>query len=314
MPSCNILINLKNPIDAFCLKPRHLDLLQAALPQARIEVAETRERFLEKLPEAECALVWNFRPEWYPLAPRLRTLFTPAAGNDWVASDPSGRVRTVYGRFHGRIMRESLLSMMLYFTRRVGRSLSDQQSRVWGRNGYSSCTALFSQQVLIIGCGALGCSIAELLKAFGCRVVGVRRTPQLGAVPHLDRMVAFADLEAELPAADHVVLLLPGGETTNGIITARHFSLMKQGAFLYNLGRGNCYAEADLLAALAGGPLAGAGLDVFAQEPLPPESALWQLPNLLITPHASAISQEYLDLFLQDWLRDLTTLHDITVR
>lgn len=314
MPSCNILINLKNPIDAFSLKARHLDLLQAALPQARIEVAETRERFLEKLPEAECALVWNFRPEWYPLAPRLRTLFTPAAGNDWVAPDPSGRVRTVYGRFHGRIMRESLLSMMLYFTRRVGRSLSDQQSRMWGRDGYSSCVALFSQQVLIIGCGALGCSVAELLKAFGCRVVGVRRTPQPSAAPHLDRMVTFAELEAELPAADHVVLLLPGGEATNGIITARHFSLMKQGAFLYNLGRGNCYAEADLLAALAGGPLAGAGLDVFAQEPLPPESALWQQPNLLITPHASAISQEYLDLFLQEWLRDLTTSHDITAR
>ncbi len=314
MPIDTILVNLKHPIDAFSLKARHLELLKAALPQAIIEVAETRDRFLERLPEAECALVWNFKPEWYQRAPRLRLLFTPAAGNDWVAPDPGGRVRTVYGSFHGRIMRESLLAMMLYFNRNMGKSLADQRNSIWGRNGYSASVALFSQQVLIIGCGALGCSIAELLKAFGCRVVGVRRTAQIGAVPHLDRMVTFADLEAELPAADHVVVLLPGGEATDNIITARHFSLMKQGAFLYNLGRGNCYCEADLLAALMHGPLGGAGLDVFAQEPLPPESALWQLPNLLITPHASAISQEYLDLFLQEWLRDLTTLHDITVR
>lgn len=303
-----ILINLKNSIDAFSLKPRHLDLLRAALPQARIEVAETRECFLGKLPEAECGLVWNFKPEWYQLAPRLQMLFTPAAGNDWVAPDPSGRVRTVYGSFHGRIMRESLLAMMLYFTRRVGKSVSDQHQRIWGRNDYSSCVGLFSQQVLIIGCGALGSSVAELLKAFGCRVVGVRRTPQLGAVPHIDRMVTFEQLEEELPAADHVVLLLPGGAATDNIITARHFSLMKPGAVLYNLGRGNCYGEADLLAALTDGPLAGAGLDVFAQEPLPPDSALWQQPNLLMTPHASAISEEYLDLFLQDLLKELKTV------
>ena len=80
---------------------------------------------------------------------------------------------------------------------------------------------------------------------------------------------------------------------------------MKQGAFLYNLGRGNCFGEEELMNALMDGPLAGAGLDVFTEEPLPASSPLWDQPNVLITPHSSAISQEYIDLFIQEWLETL---------
>jgi phosphoglycerate dehydrogenase-like enzyme len=80
---------------------------------------------------------------------------------------------------------------------------------------------------------------------------------------------------------------------------------MKPGAYLYNLGRGNCYREDDLLHALNNGPLAGAGLDVFAEEPLNPASTLWKQSNVLITPHSSAISREYIDLFIGEWLETL---------
>lgn len=304
----NLLISLQNPIDAFSAKPHHITQIQEALPDTRIVVAESKEHFLSHLPDAECALVWSFKAEWYRHAPRLKALFTPAASKDWVASDPSGQVRTIYGSFHGAIMRESLLSMMLYFNRRLGKSLADQKSNVWGRNEYSLCVSLFNQLVLIVGCGALGLAMAELLKAFGARVIGVRRNPPDTHPPQIDRMVSFTCLESELPLADHVVLLLPGGTETDGIITAKQFALMKPGAFLYNLGRGNCYQEADLVAALTHGPLTGAALDVFAEEPLPPGSPLWEQPNILITPHSSAISQEYLDLFIREWLERLATL------
>src|SRR6185369_5105247 len=100
----NLLIHLHNNVDAFTLKPRHVDQIREALPDARITVAEGNRDFMEKLPQAECALVWVFKPDWYDNAPKLKMLFTPAAGHDWVASDPSGRVRTFYGSFHGRIM------------------------------------------------------------------------------------------------------------------------------------------------------------------------------------------------------------------
>jgi phosphoglycerate dehydrogenase-like enzyme len=305
----NLLIHLHNNVDAFSLKPRHIDQIRAALPDVRITVAEGNSDFLEKLPEAECALVWVFKPEWYDRAHRLKALFTPAAGHDWVAGDPSGRVRASYGSFHGRIMRESLLSMMLYFNRRIGTSLDDQRNRVWGRHNYSVCAGLFAQRVMIVGYGSLGRSMAELLKAFGAKITAVRRTVDgMECHPNVDNMITFDRMEEELPGADHVVLLLPGGTATDGIFTARHFKAMKPGACLYNLGRGNCYLEEDLIDALKNGSIAGAGLDVFAGEPLPADSPLLDLPNVLITPHSSAISREYIDLFIQEWLETLRDL------
>lgn len=304
-----LLIHLHNSVDAFALKQRHIDLLRELLPDTRITVADGNRDFLDKLPEADCALVWVFKAEWYAMAPHLKVLFTPAAGHDWVAEDPAGRVRTFYGSFHGRIMRESLLAMMLHFNRQMEKSLEDRKNRVWGRLGYQGNAALFSQSVLIVGFGALGRSIAGLLKAFGTKVVAVKRaTTGFEGHPDIDRVIAFDRLEEELPHADHVVLVLPGGMETDGIFTARHFAAMKPGSYLYNLGRGNCYREEDLVHALGNGPLAGAGLDVFAEEPLDQASPLWGFDSVLLTPHSSAISREYIDLFMEEWLGTLAEL------
>lgn len=306
MKISNLLVHLNNNIDAFTLKPRHIQQIRQSLPEVGITVAASDSDFMDRLPDAEYAMVWVFKPEWYATAPRLKALFTPAAGRDWVAADPSGRVVTCHGSFHGRIMRESLLSMMLYFNRRLGKSLEDQGRRMWGRLDYSGCIGLFSQRVMIVGLGALGQSMAELLKAFGVHITGVKRNPEsLAGCPFVDRVISFDTMEEELPEADHVVLLLPGGTATDGIFTARHFNVMKPGAYLYNLGRGNCYREEDLVVALENGRLAGAGLDVFAEEPLPASSPLWEKHNVLITPHSSAISREYIDLFIQEWLETL---------
>jgi phosphoglycerate dehydrogenase-like enzyme len=148
-----------------------------------------------------------------------------------------------------------------------------------------------------------------LLKAFGAHVTGVKRNLAGSAeTAGIDRMITFDRLEEELPYADHVVLVLPGGKETDGIFTARHFNPMKPGAYLYNLGRGNCYREEDLATALENGPLAGAALDVFAEEPLPLSSLLWGRKNVVITPHSSAVSREYIDLFIQEWLETLRGL------
>lgn len=302
----NLLIHLHNNVAAFSLKQRHIDQICKLLPDTRITIADGNRDFLEKLTEADCVLTWVFKSDWYKAAPKLKALFTPAAGHDWVAEDPAGLVRTFYGSFHGRIMRESLLSMMLHFNRNIKKSLEDQKDRIWGRHGYNECNALFGQRVLIVGFGSLGRSMAELLKAFGAGITAVKRDISgFENNPNVDKLITFDRLEEELPNADHVVFVLPGGAETDGIFTARHFSALKPGAYLYNLGRGNCYREEELLIALKNGPLAGAGLDVFAEEPLPPASPLWEQPNVLITPHSSAISQEYIDLFIQEWIEIL---------
>ena len=299
----NLLINLHNSVDSFSIKSRHIDMIRQAFPDVELDIVDNKQDFLNKLPGAECDLTWLFQAGWYAGAKRLKAVYTPAAGHDWVTPDPSGQVECHYGRFHGRIMRESLLSMMLYFNRRIDKTVENQKVRQWNRQELDGSRSLFSQQVLIIGYGALGQQMAELLLAFGARVTGVRRTPittQNGV-----RLITLDELEVALPEADHIVFVLPGGKATDALFSKAHFNRLKPGAFLYNLGRGNCYCEEDLIAALKGGRLAGAGLDVFSTEPLPLTSPLWDLPNVLITPHSSAISNEYIDLFTQEWIESL---------
>lgn len=298
-----LLVNLKNEVDSFSIKPRHLERIREAFPDIRLIEATGREEFKARLPDAVWLMTWVFRPQWYAKAPKLEAVFTPAAGYDWAPPDPTGRVKNYYGHFHGRIMRESLLAMMLYFNRRLAPASDNRKKKIWDRRIYDGASSLFSQQVLLVGYGAIGRQMAELLKAFGARITGVKRsTAGFENDPSAERVVTFAKLDEELPIADHVVLMLPGGPETDNLFSERQFDRMKPGSYLYNVGRGNCYREEDLVAALTNGPLAGAGLDVFHEEPLPPSSPLWELPNTLITPHASAISREYLDLFIEEWI------------
>jgi D-2-hydroxyacid dehydrogenase (NADP+) len=192
---------------------------------------------------------------------------------------------------------------MLYFNRRLAQASENRKEKIWDRRIYDGASSLFSQRVLIVGYGAIGRQMAKLLKAFGAQITGVKRSPEgFENDSYAERVVSFAEMEEELPGADHVVLVLPGGPATDDLFTRQQFDRMKPGSYLYNLGRGNCYREDDLVRALINGPLAGAGLDVFHEEPLHPSSALWKLPNALITPHASAISQEYLDLYIEEWI------------
>jgi D-2-hydroxyacid dehydrogenase (NADP+) len=303
MEQKELLVNLENKVDAFSVKPRHLDRIREAFPGIRLIVTSGREDFLEKLTDAVRIMTWSFREEWYEKAPLLEAVFTPAAGHDWVLPDPSGRVKNFYGSFHGRIMRESLLAMMLYFNRRLAPALDNQKKGIWDRRVFDGSSALFSQRVVIVGYGNIGRQAAELLKAFGARITGVKRNiAGYEKDPFSEKVISFDKLADELPLADHVVLILPGGSETEGLFTERHFGWMKAGSCLYNLGRGNCCREDDLVRALTSGHLAGAGLDVFPLEPLPPSSPLWTLPNVLITPHASAISREYLDLYIEEWI------------
>jgi len=298
-----LLVYLKSDVDSFSIKPSHLDRISAAFPEMHIVEARDREDFCEKMDGVDWIMTWYFRPEWYERAQRLEAVFTPAAGHDWVPPDPSGRVKNYYGHFHGRIMRESLLAMMLHFNRRVARAMDNQKSGIWDRRVFDGSSSLFNQRVLIVGYGNIGRQAAELIRAFGAKITGIKRNIEgYENDPYAEKVASFEKLPEELPAADHVALILPGGPGTDGIFSLRYLSCMKKGSYLYNLGRGNCCREADLVRVLTDGPLAGAGLDVFPEEPLPQGSPLWKLPNVLITPHASAISDEYLNLYLDEWI------------
>lgn len=168
--------------------------------------------------------------------------------------------------------------------------LDAQRDREWGRRTRDEGPIdLREQTLVIIGLGAIGAHVGRIAQAIGLHVIGVRRSPRRPDDP-VDEMFTPAQLDDVLPRADWLVLATPLTEQTRGMIDARALGLLPQGARLINVARGGVVVEPDLIAALQSGRLGGAYLDVFAKEPLPPESPLWELPEVIITPHNSAVS------------------------
>lgn len=294
-----VVVYLEHGVSVFSVTDRELTSLAARLPEREFLRVRSESAFLEALSEASAAVVWDFRAEWYALAPRLELVATPSAGRERVHADPSGRVRVAYGSFHGAIMAESLLAMMLFMNRRLGHAEQARRERAWDRSAYVTTRALAGQVALILGYGHIGAEMARLLSAVGMRVCGLRRDP-MRAPAGAERVYALPELQAALAEADHAVCILPGDESTTHLIDAAALERMKPTAYLYNLGRGNAVDEGALRAALTNGRIAGAFLDVFREEPLPDASPLWDTPNLHVTPHASAIRDDYLSSFFRE--------------
>jgi phosphoglycerate dehydrogenase-like enzyme len=161
---------------------------------------------------------------------------------------------------------------------------------------------------LIIGAGGLGSEAARRLSALGARCIGLRRRPELGPPAGFAEVAGLDRLEAELPAADILVLAAPLTADTAEVMTRARLELLPKGAIVVNVARGALLDEAALAERLAAGRLRGAVLDVFRREPLESDSPLWRLPNALVVPHVSPVSPgrfwpRQLDLFLDNWRR-----------
>jgi D-2-hydroxyacid dehydrogenase (NADP+) len=300
-----IVVWLEHEIEAFHVQAEQLESLRARYPEHEFTRAQSEAEFLRQLRDADAALVWRFAAAWYELGPRLRFVATPAAGREKLEPDATRRVRAVHGHFHGKIMAESLLGMLLFFSRRLGACVADQRAHRYARQPYSSTRRLAGQRALIVGYGPLGRECARLLVAVGMRVIGVKRNANVEPHP-AEAVLPLERLPALLPEVDHVIVTLPGDTGTQHLFSDAQFALMRPRAGFYNLGRGNTVDEAALLRALTSGKLGHAFLDVFEAEPLPPESPLWDTPNLALLPHASAISSEYLDLWFEELEVELT--------
>ena len=295
----NVVVWLPHRVRAFAAQAEQVERLAAQCPAHRFKMVGAEPEFLAALPQAEVALVWQFEAAWYKRAPELQWVGTPAAGREKVKPDPSGRVRTVHGHFHGKIMGETLLGAMLHFSRGFDVCVASQREQSYAREAFFEQRRLAGQHAMIAGYGPLGRECARLLKAFGMRVTGLKRTPEGDPAP-ADEMRSVQELHALLPEIDHLILTLPSDTGTDHFIGDAELALMKPSACLYNIGRGNAVDEVALVRALETGRLGHAFLDVFAEEPLPPSSPLWGAPRLLLMPHASAISLEYLDLWFAE--------------
>lgn len=187
-------------------------------------------------------------------------------------------------------MSEFALLQMLQWARRADLHFSNQLDKRWGRRVPSG--ELYGQTAGILGTGSIGQAIAAKAKAFGMRTLGYNTSGR--KAPHFDEVYNGPDgLLTVLGASDYVVVIVPSTPDTQGLIGQEQLQAMKPSACLINLARGTVVSEPELIAALQNGIIAGAALDVFEEEPLPSESPLWKLPNVLITPHVAGASPHY---------------------
>ncbi|MGI8523998.1 MAG: D-2-hydroxyacid dehydrogenase [Nocardioides sp.] len=201
---------------------------------------------------------------------------------------------------------------ILAFTKGLPRLVADGRAHRWGHH---TVAELAGSTVLVVGLGPVGVEVARLAKAFGMRVLAVNRNGRTDC-PYVDEIRTARFLGDLLPVAHSVVLTLPSTEQTRGLIGSAAIGRMHSGAVVVDVSGGGVLDEAALVQALQQGKLAGAALDVFATEPLPADSPLWDLPNVLISPHTAGRSERederVVDEFIENLRRYLagTELHD----
>jgi phosphoglycerate dehydrogenase-like enzyme len=190
---------------------------------------------------------------------------------------------------HAGPLAEFAILGLLEFAKDLATRRRWQRERHWPE-GQTPVGELRGQTLLLVGVGAIGAETARLASAFGMHVLAVKRSLE-GVVPHVDELHPVSELRALVARADAIVVTLPGTDATRGLLDAGTLAAVKPGAVLVNVGRGTVIDEAALAERLQDGTLKGAALDVFSEEPLPQDSPLWGLENVIVTPHDIALTE-----------------------
>ena len=278
--------------------------------QAEIRCASSVEDLRNMLPGAEVMLGWNFRAaslrEAWAAVDSLRWIHWAGAGVDAAMFDQLVDSDIQFTNARGvfdQPMAEWVLGMIIAFAKGFPETLACQARAEW-QHRLSEQVA--GKRALVVGVGSIGRAVGRLLRAIGMEVEAVGRSARDGDAD-FGRIFASDELQARLPGADYVVLITPLTEQTRGLFAAPEFAAMNPRARFINIGRGALVIEDALLAALHEGRIAGAALDVFVEEPLPPQSPFWSAPNCLVSPHMSGDYAEFeatmADQFVDNWRR-----------
>lgn len=211
----------------------------------------------------------------------------------FAAFEEEGIVLTSSEGIHGDVVGETVMGYLLAFARGLHRYRDAQRETRWADPDWASLKTLRGEWVCVIGLGTLGQGVVRRTEAFGMDVVGVKRTPT--PVDGVREIYTPANLEEAIRESKFVVLCVPLTERTRELIGAEELAAMDDDAYLVNVSRGAVVDERALTEALETGEIAGAALDVFEAEPLSPGSALWEMDEVLVTPHVAAAHDAYVD-------------------
>jgi len=288
-------------------------IISKRLPRLKIHSASRPKDALGFVEEAEIILAWQIPDEVLRRAKRLQWFSSMGAGNEHLVKNPylPKGVTLTKATVYGEMMAEYVFAYLLYFSRNVGKHLKDQRKKVWDR---VRPARLRGKVLGILGLGSVGKEIAKRGEQFGMNVLGLKRIP--GPVEHVDQVFGQDDLDKLIPLVDYLVNILPLTAQTYHILGEKELALLKEGAFLFSIGRGKTIDEKALKKVLQTKKIQ-AVLDVFEIEPLSPKSTLWGLKNVIVTPHISGISmpEEISEEFVKNyegWVRGepLTNLVD----
>ncbi len=269
-------------------------LLEKHFPGRRVVCWERPEDFRAGLPEVEYLYALHPPRDQWARAERLRLIQALGAGVDYLLPAVGLPERVVIANQRGMSaapMAEFALALVLALVKELPFFVAAQREHAWRRR---LPERVAGQTLGVLGLGAIGLALAERASALGMRVIGTQRSPK----PHraVARVEPQSGTQRVLAESDVVVILLPLTPETRGSLGARELACLRPSARLVNLARGGIVDEEALADALRSGRLAGAAFDVFASEPLPPDSPLWEVPNLWITPHTAGGFPDLLDV------------------
>ncbi len=286
--------------------------IREMMPSYDTRLTQDRDEISRLRDEVEILAGWPV-PDLLVSAPNLRWYQQWSAGADWLTRRPEAAERpflvTSASGVHPVQIAEHTFAMMLAFGRKLHEAVRHQAAREWKAPPGESLSELYEKTLLMVGLGAIGERIAVVGHALGMRVLGMRRR-QGNAPAGVDAIYPPDRLLEILPECDFVVLAPPLTRETRGMIGERELRAMKQSAFLVNMGRGKLIDEAALIRALQEGWIAGAGLDVFETEPLPQDSPLWDIPNVIMTAHYAGASPRYYERAMPIFLDNLRRYRD----
>ena len=279
------------------------ELGNKALPNLKIDIAQDVEMAAPLLPEVEIifgtpALV----AEVVHRAPLLKWVQSTYAGVEQLCQPdlPRSYLLTGIKGLFGSFMREYVFAYILARERSLIETHENQRQKIWSRINYRS---LKNVTIGIVGLGSIGAQVARTAQHFEMRVLGMTRTAS--QIDFVDHHYMPNEMDDFLPQLDYIVLVLPDTPESRCFVSAEELALLPPEAVLINVGRGSSINQSDLVNALESGQISGAVLDVFEQEPLPDDSPLWAMENVMITPHNSAYSfpDQIADIFAANYAR-----------
>jgi phosphoglycerate dehydrogenase-like enzyme len=280
-------------------------LIRERFPELEVIAGYGEEILSKYIADPDILIFWQFPPEALKKATRLRWIQTTGAGVEHLMEARQNLrdvVVTNTRGMHADIMADYTLGAILMLQWDFSNFFGDQQLRKWTHKFFEP---LAGKTLGIVGLGAIGCEIARRAQSFQMNVIGVKRNP--APMKEIKQVFGPDRLHEMLSLSDYVVLVVPVTPETYQMIGESELRAMKKTACLINIARGSVVVESTLVRALRENWIAGAVLDVFEKEPLPEESSLWTLENVVITPHSAGNIQDYpkrvIEIFGKNYLR-----------